>query len=88
MSAKEQVTATEYQQNVGLYFDRATARPLKITKHGRASHVLLSADEYERLKSYDTREHIHSRDLDDGFIEELKAAKMDSKHNDLNAELK
>jgi prevent-host-death family protein len=45
------VSSAEFQRNLGLYQDRALAEPVTITKNGRERLVLLSVDEYHRLKS-------------------------------------
>lgn len=44
------VSSTEFQKKVGLYQDLALAEPLTITRNGRDKVVLLSAEEYSRLK--------------------------------------
>lgn len=43
-------TAAEVGKNFGLFADKALAEPVSITKYGREHLVLLSADEYARLK--------------------------------------
>jgi prevent-host-death family protein len=45
------VSSAEFQRNLGLYQDKALAEPVTITKNGRERLVLLSVDEYQRLKS-------------------------------------
>lgn len=44
------VTATEFKERFGKYRDNALREPVAITTHGRESLILLSADEYHRLK--------------------------------------
>lgn len=44
------VTSADFQRNIGLYQDEALKRPVVITKNGRPRTVLISAEEYERLK--------------------------------------
>lgn len=44
------VTATDFQNAVGRYSDKALSEPVTITKQGRDHLVLLSAEEYERLR--------------------------------------
>ncbi|NOU05888.1 MAG: type II toxin-antitoxin system prevent-host-death family antitoxin [Hyphomicrobiaceae bacterium] len=46
-------TAGEIAKNFGQYADRALVEPVTITKYGREHLVLLSADEYARLKRRD-----------------------------------
>ena len=45
------VTATEFQQAVGSYSDTALREPVIITSHNRDRLVLMSVEEYQRLKS-------------------------------------
>jgi prevent-host-death family protein len=44
------VTAAEFQRNIGTYQDIALTKAVTITKNGRERTVLISAQEYERLK--------------------------------------
>lgn len=46
------ISSAEFQRNLGLYQDKALAEPVTITKNGRERLVLLSVDEYQRLKGY------------------------------------
>ena len=47
------VTSADFQRNIGLYQDEALRKPVTITKNGRPRTVLISAEEYERLKRRD-----------------------------------
>lgn len=49
------VSAAAYQRAFGRYSDLALQEPVSITNHGRETHVLLSATEYQRLKKLDRR---------------------------------
>lgn len=49
------VSAAEFHRNMGKYQDIALTRPVAITKNGRERTVLLSAEEYSRLKRRDRR---------------------------------
>jgi prevent-host-death family protein len=49
------VTSAEYQKSFGRYGDIARREPVAITNHGRESLVLLSAEEYRRLKQQDRK---------------------------------
>jgi prevent-host-death family protein len=49
-SLRPVVSSAEFQRNLGLYQDKALAEPVTITKNGRERLVLLSVDEYHRLK--------------------------------------
>ncbi len=44
------VTATEFQNAIGMFSDKALREPVTITKQGRDNLVLLSAEEFMLLK--------------------------------------
>lgn len=43
------VSTAEFIRHFGRYHDEAQREPIALTKHGRASIVVLSAEKYERL---------------------------------------
>ena len=47
------VSAAEFERKVGDYEEKALAEPVAITRNGRERLVLLSAEEYWRLKRHD-----------------------------------
>lgn len=47
------ITAADLQKQFGRYRDAALTEPVSITHHGRDSIVMLSAEEYRRLKALD-----------------------------------
>ena len=49
------VSSAEFQKNFGRYQDIALTQPVTITRNGRDRTVLISADEYQRLKRRDRR---------------------------------
>ena len=49
------LSASEFQDRVGEALDRSLKQPVLITKHGRPRNVVLSYDEYERLRARDRR---------------------------------
>ncbi len=49
------VTTADFIKNYGSLADKALIEPVTITKNGRDRLVMLSADEYERLKRRDRR---------------------------------
>lgn len=51
------ISSVEFARKVGQFADKALADPVHITKHGREHLVLMSADEYARLKQSDRRAH-------------------------------
>jgi len=63
------VTAVEFQKKIGLYQDAALSQPVTVTRNGRDRTVVISAEEYHRLKRRD-REVLG---LDDFTAEDLAA---------------
>lgn len=49
----EITTSAEFQRKLGHYQDRALVEPVMVTRNGRERVVLLSADEFKRLKRRD-----------------------------------
>lgn len=47
------ITSAEFQRNFGRYQDVALKEPISITKNGRERIVVLSIDEFYRLKKGD-----------------------------------
>jgi prevent-host-death family protein len=80
------VTAAEFHRNVGVYQDIALTKPVMITKNGRERTVLLSAQEYARLKRRDRRV-IAAGDLSERQIEAIRKAQVPESFTDLDDEL-
>jgi prevent-host-death family protein len=49
----ETITAGDFQRKIGHYQDRALVEPVMVTRNGRERLVLLSAEEFKRLKRRD-----------------------------------
>jgi prevent-host-death family protein len=47
------VSAAEFQRNIGRYQDIALTQAVAVTRNGRERTVLISVDEYRRLKRRD-----------------------------------
>ena len=47
------ITSVEFQRHFGRYQDEALKEPVSITRNGRERIVVLSAEEYNRLKRRD-----------------------------------
>jgi prevent-host-death family protein len=67
------VTSTEFTKSPGLYQDQAQREPVVITKHNREHTVLLSAQEYHRLKRRD-RQVFRTGELSDADLAAIAAA--------------
>ena len=44
------ISASDFQKRIGEFSDVARHEPVTVTRHGRPSLVLLSAEDYNRLK--------------------------------------
>ena len=69
-----EVPAAEVQQDFGRYQDLALAQPVTITRDGRERTVLVSAQEYARLKRRD-RKVMSLADFTSEDIEALENAR-------------
>ena len=63
------ISSAEFQKNVGQYEDVALTQPVAVTRDGRERTVLISAEEYRRLKRRDRR----VMGLDDFSAEDIAA---------------
>lgn len=81
------VTASEFQQAFGALSDKARHEPVVITKHGRDSLVVMSAEEWERLKRRDRHAGL-TTELPEEWVEAVRQAKVPDEFAHLNAELK
>jgi PHD/YefM family antitoxin component YafN of YafNO toxin-antitoxin module len=81
------VTATEFAKNFGRYREEAQREPVAITSHGRTSGYFVSPHEYaelERLRAYERRVY-RIEELPENIVQAISEAKMDPKHEHLNA---
>src|SRR5271155_6154108 len=81
------VSAAEFHRNVGVYQDIALTKPVTITKNGRERTVLLSAQEYARLKRRDRRV-VAAGDLSERQVDAVRNARIPDRYADLDKELK
>ena len=49
------VSAAEFQRNIGRYQDVALTQPVGVTRNGQERTVLISMEEYNRLRRRDRR---------------------------------
>ncbi len=80
------VSAAEFHRNIGKYQDIALTRPVAITKNGRERTVLLSAEEYARLKRRDRRA-LTAEELSEEQIEAVRTAQVPAEFAALDEEL-
>ena len=69
MASADRITATagELVRQFAHYSDVALSQPVIVTRNGRARNVLLSFEEYERLKRRDQRAFL-AADTPDQFL--------------------
>ena len=69
------VSAAEFQRHIGRYQDMALVQPVAVTRNGRERTVMISAEEYQRLKRRDRRvlELDDFTDADIASLEEVRA---------------
>jgi len=81
------VSSTEFGKEVGRYQDVALSQPVVVTRNGRDRTVMISAEEYARLKRRD-RQVFSTADMPEEFVEAVRKSEMDPRHNHLNELLK
>ena len=80
------IPASDLQRKLGEVQDAALKEPVAITRNGRERLVLLSIEEYRRLKRRD-RVVLRAGELSDQFLDALARAEMPAEDDRLNAEL-
>ena len=80
------VTSDEFQQHFERYLNEALERPIAITLNGNPRLVVISIEEYRRLKRRDRRV-LRAEDFTDADIAAIASAEMDPRHRHLDDEL-
>ncbi len=80
------ISATAFQKQPGKYQDHALREPVVLTSHGRERIVLLSAEEYRRLRHLD-RQAVRAQDLGAGELATIAAARVPDRFRGLDQEL-
>jgi prevent-host-death family protein len=72
------INASEFQRRLGEFSDIARREPVTVTRHGRASLVLLSAEDYERLRRIEERstKALNVADLPDETVKAIRSANL------------
>jgi prevent-host-death family protein len=81
------VSSAEFQKNIGRYQDAALVQPVTITRNGRERTVMISAEEYRRLKRRD-REVLGLDDFTEADLIAIEAAEPPAQTADFDHELK
>ncbi len=77
------VSSTEFGKEVGRYQDAALSQPVMVTRNGRDRTVMISAQEFQRLKLRDRKVYA-TGDAPDEVIDAVRDAAMDPCHDHLN----
>jgi PHD/YefM family antitoxin component YafN of YafNO toxin-antitoxin module len=72
--ARARVSSSEFLKSYGALSRQAQREPVTITNHGQDSLVLISAEEFQRLKALDTRRAYHPRELPEEWVKALQEA--------------
>lgn len=81
------ITSTQFIKTPGVYQDQAQREPVVITKHNREHTVLLSAQEYQRLKRRD-RQVFRVGQLADEDLAAIASAEAPAEAKAFDRELK
>ena len=81
------ITSAEFQKKFESLADQALTEPVTITRHGRDRLVLLSVEEYDRLKRRDRRV-VRLEDFTDEEMALIAQAEVPAEYAQLDAELK
>ena len=77
------VTITQLQRHIGGIQELAAKEPVCITRNGREKYILLSAEEYHRLKRRD-RQVLGVEDLSEDDVRDIAAANVPEEYAYLN----
>jgi len=80
------VSSAELQRHLGRYQDMALVEPVAVTRNGRERVVILSADEYHRLKKRDRRV-LSLSDFTQEDIQAILACEPPKEADSFNSEL-
>ena len=81
------ISTADFLKNYGTLADKALTEPVIITKNGRDRLVILSADEYARLKRRDRRV-VRLEEFSDDEMALIAQAEVPAEYAHLDAELK
>jgi PHD/YefM family antitoxin component YafN of YafNO toxin-antitoxin module len=87
MNEMLKVSSAEFQRNIGRYQDLALTQAIAVTRNGRERTVMISTEEYHRLKRRD-REVLGLDDFTAEDIEMIKASKAPESAKEFDHEIK
>ena len=77
------VSSTEFGKEVGRYQDAALSQPVIVTRNGRDRTVMISVEEYQRLKRRD-RQVFAAGEAPEEIVEAVRISEMDPRHRHLD----
>ena len=80
------VGAAKFQRNIGRYQDLALTQPVAVTRNGRERTVMISTEEYNRLKRRD-RQVLGLDDFTEEMIEAIAKAEPPEEAKQFDHEL-
>jgi len=80
------VTESEFERAVGALTEQARREPVTITKNGRDHVVVVSAEEFARLKRRDRHVGL-TAELPEEWVDAVRRAKVPDEFAHLNSEL-
>lgn len=80
------VSSAEFIKNYGQLADKALSEPVTITRNGRDRLVVISVDEYSRLKRRDRR-ILGVDEFTDEEIAQIELAEVPAEHAHFDSEL-
>ena len=81
------VSSTEFGKEIGRYQDAALSQPVIVTRNGRDRTVMISAEEYYRLKRRD-RQVFAAGEMPEEMFEAVRNSEMAPRHRHLDDLLK
>jgi PHD/YefM family antitoxin component YafN of YafNO toxin-antitoxin module len=72
-------SASEVQKNFGAFHDRALSAPVRVTKYGRETVYIVSAETFHAMKQAQ-REAVAAADLTDDEMALIEAAEIPAAH--------
>src|SRR5258708_21816026 len=81
-----EVAAADFQRNIGRYQDVALTQPVAVTRNGRERTVLISVEEYQRLKRRD-RQVLRPEDFSEEDLAALEQTRAPESAKAFDSEL-
>jgi len=86
MAKSKAVPASEFTRNFGRYRLRAQREAVEVTSHGHVTGYFVPAEEYQEFMRFKAqRRSFATADLSDDEVRAIAEARMDTRHDHLNA---